>query len=378
MSRNDSTATRRWIRPALLFAALVGVFALLAGWKFGAAREASAAAASQPEPAETVTAAVATERPHQQTTTAIGTVLALRSISLRNELAGTVRHVRLTPGQIVDEGTVLVALDVSVEEAELEALEAQAALAQTSLGRTERMAQRQAASQMELDNARAERDVAVAQIARTKAIIARKTIRAPFRARVGIADVHVGQFLETGTQLTTLQGVDAAANVDFDVAQSVAATLAVGQPVQVVGASDDAPITARITAIDARVDPSTRNAMIRARIDDAHLAPAPGASVRVQVPVGPQRTAVVVPASALRKGPDGDHVFVLAVDKDGKTRAHGRKVTAGPALGDDIVILDGIAAGERVAASGSFKLRESALVAVTGDSARTPNVLSSR
>ena len=378
MSRSDSTVPRRWIRPALVFAALLGVFAVLAGWKYDAAREASAAAASQPEPAETVTSAVATERPHQQTTTAIGTVLALRSISLRNELAGTVRHVRLTPGQIVDEGTVLVALDVSVEEAELKALEAQAALAQTLLGRTERMAQRQAASQMELDNARAERDVALAQIARTKAIIARKTIRAPFRARVGIADVHVGQFLETGTQLTTLQGVDAAANVDFDVAQSVAATLRVGQPVQVFGASDATPITARIAAIDARVDPSTRNAVIRARIDDARLTPAPGASVRVQVPVGPQRMAVVVPASALRKGPDGDQVFVLAPDKDGKTRAHGRKVIAGPALGDDIVILDGISAGERVAASGSFKLRESALVAVTGDSTHTPNVLSSR
>jgi membrane fusion protein (multidrug efflux system) len=378
MSRSDSAVPRRWIRPALLVAALLGVFAVLAGWKYGAARDASAAAASQPEPAETVTAAVATERPHQQTTTAIGTVLALRSISLRNELAGTVRHVRLTPGQIVDEGTVLVALDVSVEEAELKALDAQAALAQTLLGRTERMAVRQAASQMELDNARAEHDVALAQIARTKAIIARKTIRAPFRARVGISDVHVGQFLETGTQLTTLQGVDAAANVDFDVAQSVAATLKVGQPVQVFGASDATPITARIAAIDARVDPGTRNAVVRARIDDAHLAPAPGASVRVQVPVGPQRMAVVVPASALRKGPEGDHVFVLAAGKEGKTRAESRKVTTGPAVGDDILILDGISVGERVAASGSFKLREAALVAVTGDSARLPNVISAR
>jgi|RhiMetdeSRZDD1v2_1073273.scaffolds.fasta_scaffold47450_3 membrane fusion protein, multidrug efflux system len=377
MSRSTSAVSRRWIRPVALLTALLGVFAGLGAWKYGATREANAAAASQPEPSETVTAAVATERPHQQTTTAIGTVLALRSISLRNELAGTVRHVRLTPGQVVDEGTVLVALDVSVEEAELRALEAQAALAQTLLGRTERMAERKAASQIELDNARAERDIALAQIARTKAIIARKTIRAPFRARVGISDVHVGQFLETGTQLTTLQGVDDAVNVDFSVAQSVAATLEVGQPVQVAGASDAAPITARISAIDARVDPSTRNAAVRARIDDAHLAPAPGASVRVQVPVGPQRMAVIVPASALRKGPDGDHVFVLAPGKDGKTRAQSRKVTAGPALGDDIVILDGISAGERVAASGSFKLREAALV-VIGDSARTPNVLSSR
>ena len=93
-------------------------------------------------------------------------------------------------------------------------LEAQAELARTLLARTERMAERRAASQVELEQARAERDVALAQIARTKAIIARKTIRAPFRARIGMSDVHTGQFLETGRELTTLQGVDEAANVE--------------------------------------------------------------------------------------------------------------------------------------------------------------------
>ena len=169
---------------------------------------------------ESVTVAVAQEREHRQTTTSIGTVLALRSITLRNELPGTVRQVRLTPGQIVDAGSVLVALDVSVEEAELKAQEAQAALAKTVLGRRQNLSQDLATAEEEVDRARADRDVALAQIARTKAIIARKTIRAPFRARVGIADVHPGQYLNEGTQLTTLQGVDDAAHVDFTVAQS--------------------------------------------------------------------------------------------------------------------------------------------------------------
>ena len=379
MSASPSTITRNWIRPAAVIAAVLGVGVGLAGWKYGAAREANAAAANQPEPIETVSAAVASERPHRPTTTSIGTVLALRSITLRNELPGTVHHVRLTPGQIVEAGTVLVALDVSVEEAELEALEAQAELARTLLARTERMAERRAASQVELEQARAERDVALAQIARTKAIIARKTIRAPFRARVGIADVHVGQFLETGTQLTTLQGVDDAANVDFTVAQAVAAGLEVGEQVEIIGTAESTPVSARIVAVDARVDPTTRNAMVRARIADHHLAPAPGASVRVRVPVGPQRTAVVVPVSALRKGPSGDHVFVLAAGKDGKPRSQVRKVLVGPVLGDEIVILDGLKSGERVATSGSFKLRDAALVAITPDSAASnPRVLGSR
>jgi membrane fusion protein (multidrug efflux system) len=363
-----TAASRSWTRPVLLIVAVLALGGVLAGWKYAAALEANAAAANQPEPMESVTAAVAVERPYRQTTTSIGTLLALRSVTLRNELAGTVRYVRLGAGEVVDQGTVLVALDVSVEEAELKALEAQAALAQTLLTRTERMVERRAASQIELDNARAERDVAQAQIARTKAIIARKTIRAPFPARIGISDVHVGQFLDMGTELTTLQGVDDAINVDFEVAQAVAALLHVGDRVQVSSTAGGATVSARITAVDAKVDPATRNATVRARITNAQSVPGPGSSVRVEVPVGTERMAVAVPASALRKGPEGDHVFVLGPGKDGKTRSQIRAVTAGPVVGDDILILDGLKAGEQVAASGSFKLREAALVVITSDS----------
>jgi membrane fusion protein (multidrug efflux system) len=148
---------------------------------------------------------------------------------------------------------------------------------------------------MDLDRAIAERDVALAQTARLKAVIARKTIRAPFRARVGIADIHPGQFLDEGTQITTLQGVDEAAHVDFSVPQQVAATLRVGGTVDVLPTAGSAAIAANIVAIDSRVDAATRNAMIRARIEGAAGAPAPGASVRVRVPVGPPRRAVSVP-----------------------------------------------------------------------------------
>ena len=230
---NLGTTRSRWTGSALLIGTIIGTGFILAAWKQASIKEAEAAAASQPEPIEMVSAAVATSREHRQTATSIGTVLALRSVELRNELSGTVRHVRLTPGQIVDAGTVLVGLDVSVEQAELKALEAQAALTETVLGRIQRLYDERAEAQTALDRARAERDVALAQIARTKAIIARKTIRAPFRARVGIADVHPGQYLHEGTVLTTLQSVDDAVHVDFAVAQHVAAGLRRGEVVQV-------------------------------------------------------------------------------------------------------------------------------------------------
>src|SRR2546427_42810 len=360
------TSNRSWLRSAVLLLTLVVTGTVLAAWKHASIRRADAAAASQPEPMASITSAVAERRMYRPTATAIGTVLALNSITLRNELPGTVHEVMLTPGRIVEAGTILVALDVSVEEADLEAETAQADLASTTLARVERLREAQAASEEEVEQARAARDVATAQIARTRAIIAKKTIRAPFRARVGLSDVHPGQYLNEGTELTTLQGIDAAANVDFTVAQAVAAELHQGQPVAVFAADDPHPMTARIVAVDARIDPTTRNALVRARIQNH--APAPGASVRVEVPVGPATTVVSIPVSALRKGPGGDHVFVIAADSAGRSRAHVQPVRSGPVLEDEVLILSGLTPGQHVATSGSFKLREAVLVA--GDSSR--------
>ncbi len=359
-------AWRSWTASAVLLLAIVVTGGGLAAWKHASILKADTAAARQPEPIESVTTAVAKQLQYRPTTTSIGTVLALNSITLRNELPGTVRQVMLTPGRVVEAGTVLVALDVSVEEAEVEAETAQADLAATTLARLERLREAQATSQEEVDQARAARDVALAQLARTRAIIARKTIRAPFQARVGLSDVHPGQYLNEGTELTTLQGVDAAANVDFTVAQAVAAELRPGEPVAVYAAAEPHPMTARIVAVDARIDPATRNALVRARI--RNHAPAPGASVRVEVPVGPPTTVVSIPVSALRKGPSGDHVFVIVADSAGHSRAHVQPVQSGPVLEDEVVILSGLTPGQQVATSGSFKLREAVLVA--GDSPR--------
>ena len=311
MLHRSSANRRGWIGSTLLIGTILLTGAALATWKIASIKRSNAAGANQPEPMEVVTAATAVERPYRPTTTAIGTVLALQSITLSNEIAGTVRQVGLESGRTVEAGALLVALDVSVEEAALEAETARARLAETTLKRLESLSRHQAVSQEEVDQARAAHDVAQAQVAQTRAIIARKTIRAPFRARVGLADVHPGQYLNEGTELTTLQGVATAANVDFAVAQRVAAGLRVGDEVGVTAGNDASPVAARIVAIDSRVDATTRNASIRARIADAS---------RVAVP------------------------------------------------GDTVLLEDGLKAGEQVATSGSFKLREGVLVAVAKDS----------
>src|SRR2546430_7550598 len=139
MRSRFSMNTRGWTGSAVLLGTLVITASSLVAWKHAAARKADAAAASQPEPVESVTLAVARERQYRPTTTSVGTILALNSITLRNELAGTVRQGALVPGQIVETRAVLVALDVSVEEAELHAPQAPAHPAATSPARLRRL-----------------------------------------------------------------------------------------------------------------------------------------------------------------------------------------------------------------------------------------------
>jgi membrane fusion protein, multidrug efflux system len=357
MSSSSFSILRRSIAGFTLVGIVLGSGVLLAGWKQSTNREASAAAAKQSEPVERITIASAQSREHHATTTAIGTVLALRSITLKNEVSGTVARASLKSGEIVEAGTALVVLDASVERAELRALDAQAKLADTMAQRREALLKAGATTQDEVDQVHAQLDVARAQSARLRALIAKKTIVAPFRARLGLADVHRGQYLNEGVTLTTLQGVSDEVHVDFSVAQSVAANIELGSDIE-VRTSQGQVLTAKVVAVDARVDPETRSALVRALLKGGAHGPAPGASVRVLLPSSESVQAVVIPVSALRKGPDGDHVWVVAADSSGTERVHERKVESGPVLGETVIVLSGVQADERLAASGSFKLRE--------------------
>lgn len=348
----------------------IGLIAVVGGaayglgvWKVASWKTAAAVAEQMPEPMESVRVAVAKEHEYGPTTTMTGTVRALQSITLRNEIAGTVHQSALVPGTIVEAGTVLVALDVSVEEAELKAQEAQAVLAESTLDRMEHLSREHAVPRMELDRARSERDVAQAQMARTRAIMARKTLRAPFRARVSMADLHVGQYLDEGTELATLQGVDEAVHVDFQVTQEVAERLRVGGPVDIFVNPQAEPLVARIVALDARINAETRNSTVRGRIEASDtVLPIPGAAVRVRVPLGAPGKTIAIPVGALRRGAEGDFVFVLAGDGQGGERANLRPVKVAALKGNEVLLSAGLKSGERIAATGSFKLREGVLV----------------
>lgn len=359
MTTHRSQLPKVILGSLLLIVTVLSLGAALAWHKYQSIQ----AASQQGEPAEQpemVSLARSLATGFRGSVTAIGTVRAPRSITLRNEIAGQVVSVPLQAGQIVEQGQVLVVLDASVEQASLLSAQARQRMAQSMLERTQRIARANASSGNEIDQSEAEMAQADAEVARLQAVIDKKTLRAPFRAKAGLIDTHPGQFLSEGTEITTLQGIDDYILVDFMMPQAVADSVEIGQEVRLL--VQPAPVAAQIIALDSLADRASRNLMGRARLEQPPSFLQPNDSVKVEITFGPERSGVVVPAGALRRAPTGAFVYVAQPDQTGGLRAVAKAVTPGQSIGTSVMILGGLDADESVIVDGSFKLREGSLV----------------
>lgn len=350
---------------------MVVVLGGLGGAKYLQISSAIAAMSAYPEPQETVEAVMPRAGTWMAKSRAVGTAVSIRQVNLRNELAGSVREMSFTSGDTVEAGQVLLRQDIRREEAELAAAKADAELARLTLERRERLAKTQVISVADLDQARAQLQAARAQVAQIEVAIAKKTLSAPFRARVGLTNLQPGEYLSEGTLVATLQGIDPDAYVDFSFPQDLAAFLRVGSKVDVTGAGLPGRAEAMILASEAAIDNTSRNVRFRAVVKGAGDNLRPGAFVDIEAPVSAPQSALFLPLTAVRRAPYGDHVFVLA-ESEGKLRAQQRFVRLGAVQGEETVVLSGLQPGERVAGKGSFKLREGLLVNLSQAQAAAP------
>ena len=313
------------------------------------------------EPAVAVTAFIVVESQFQKTTTTVGTVKAKQSILLRNEVDGVIQKITLVSGQIVKRGDILVQLEASVEIAETKIRNAELILAKLRLSKVKDAFGMDVGTDLEVLRRQTEYDVALAMLERAKSYVSKKTLVAPFDARVGIVDIHQGQYLDSGTKIVDLQSIDDTVYVDFYVSQEVAMKLKVGGVILGSLTGDSKAIEGKIVAVDSIINKLTRNAKIRTEFNLINKL-RPGGSVMMKVPVGQAYRVPSVPVTALRRSPEGAHVFVIITDKQGQPRAELRKVISGQMQADQIFIHQGLKIGERVVAKGSFKIREMALL----------------
>jgi membrane fusion protein (multidrug efflux system) len=291
--------------------------------------------------------------------------VATQTVQLRNELAGTVTHVGFQSGEVVRKGAVLLRMDTSEERARLNAQAARAAVAGKNLERSRELVKRGFISQAQIDLLVSESRAAGAEAAAIKAVIAKKEIRSPFTGRAGIHDLHPGQYLEEGTQITTLQGIDPRRYVDFTLPAQTAANLAMGGLVRVSGPGlPSEGIDARVTARDSSAT-NSRLVKYRVSVPVAPDALLPGSFADIAVPSGPATPMVFVPRTAVNQRPHAAYVFVLAPQPKGGFRVRQQVVRLGPVSGEEVAVVAGLKGGERIAADGAFKLRDGMLVQPT-------------
>jgi len=324
-------------------------------------------AAFQPPP-EAVTTVVANEERWPSTLTAVGTVAAVQGVTVAADLPGTVDRVAFDSGRTVEAGEVLVELDTRQERAQLAAAEADRDLARVNFDRMEGLLNEAVISKAEYDRAASTRKQTEARVGEINAVIARKTIRAPFTGVLGIRQVNRGQYLKAGDPIVVLQSLNPI-YVDFDVPQQDAEKMRVGRTVR-VSAKDvgTAPFEGRVTALDSVVDPETRNVKIEATLANPAGLLRPGMFVDVEAAAGADRPVIALPASAISYAPFGDSVFIVTELKgpDGQAYKGVRQqfVKVGGSRGDQVAVLSGVQPKDEVATSGLFKLRTGVAVLV--------------
>ena len=355
-------------RMVVTLGVMVAIVAALGFVKFQQIQTAIAQGASFQPPPDAVTTVVASEAQWPSSFSAIGTVAAVQGVAISADLPGIVERIQFDSGQSVRAGDVLAVLDTKQEQAQLAALEAQRELARLTFNRIQGLLNERVISQAEFDRASAEFQQTDARVGEVRAVIARKTIRAPFSGILGLRQVNLGQYVAGGGQLVTLQSLNPI-YVNFGVPQQSVGQIPVGRSVRIT-ANDAAGAgwTGRVSAIDSTVDEATRNIQIQATLANPDGRLRPGMFVQAEVGLGPARTLIALPGSAISYAPFGDSVFVVADLKDPDGRAYRgvrqQFVKLGPSRGDQISVLSGIKPGDEVVTSGVFKLRNGAAIQI--------------
>lgn len=338
---------------------------------------------SAPKPPVSVAVVNAVELPWQSRLPAIGTLKAVQGVDLSLEIAGRVKALLFESGQKVRVGQPLLQLDSDVERALLGTAEADLGLAQVEHGRGSRLVGDQAISRGDFDKLAAQLKKASATVAQLKASLAKKQILAPFSGTIGIRQVDVGDYLASGTVIATLQDLSSL-YVDFHVPEQALPKLSVGQRVQVsVSAYPGQSFDATISAINPRVDESTRNVLIRATQPNPDGRLLPGMFVDLQVILPSAPSQVVVPESAITYSLYGNSVYVVVARQTeaGKPESNPRDepqltverrfVKTGEHREGKVVILEGLKAGDQVVSGGQLKLDNGAHVAISADATQT-------
>jgi membrane fusion protein (multidrug efflux system) len=354
---------------------------------------------SAPPPPIAVSATSSTEQLWQSRLPAIGSLKAFQGIDLTVEAAGTVKSLEFSSGEKVSLNQPLLQLDSEVERSILATEQAELALSKVEFQRGKSLLARQALSKSEYDRLSAELEKSTARVAQLKALLERKRILAPFAGTIGIRQVDVGDYLTSGTTVATLQDLSQLF-VDFYLPEQNVPQLALGQQVRIsVAAYPGEVFIAQITAINPKVEVSTRNLQVRALLANPEAKLLPGMFANLQVLLTAQAKQVVVPETAVTFTLYGNSLYVVGSQEQpaatnpctssagqvlcwlGLAKAPAsqeptqslvverRFVSTGERRDGLVIITKGLRAGEQIVTAGQLKLDNGSRVSLIADGA---------
>lgn len=313
-----------------------------------------------------VAAAVVSPREVPSTLDAVGTLTAVREVTLSSEVAGRVSAINFRAGSNVGSGALLVQLFDGPERADRQAAQARAAFTGIQLARSEQLAPTGAEPRELLQQRRSERDQAVAAVRQIDARLIQKQVRAPFSGEIGIRRVNLGQYINPGDPVATLTALDQL-YVEFALPQQELARLKPGSTVTVT--SDAFPgrtFTARVNAIEPKIGEDTRNVTVQATLPNGDRSLRPGMYVTASLVLPPQSGALVVPITAVQTSAQGDSVIVI---RGKNARSSGKAeivpVQTGRRIGNEVLIDKGLKPGDVVVSEGQLRVQPGAEVKVS-------------
>jgi len=356
-------------RMVIMLAAVAIVFGGVFGFQAFKAAMIKKFMSTMAQPPQTVTAGKADVSEWQPKITAVGSLRAVNGADLSLEVSGVVDTLAFNSGDDVDAGAILLKLRAEDDIAKLESLQATADLYTITYDRDLKQIKLQAVSQATLDTDAANLKNAKAQVAQQQAILEKKYLRAPFAGHLGLRQVDLGQYLAAGTVIVTLQALDPVF-LDFFVPQQAVDQVRLGQSIAAkVDAYPDQIFTGEISAINPKVDASSRNVQVRAKLKNADRKLIPGMYATVDIPTGAPQNLITLPQTAITFSPYGDTVYIVdskGAGADGKPQLIARQsfVTTGSTRGDQVAVLKGVSEGDLIVTSGQLKLHNGSTVLI--------------
>lgn len=359
---------------SLALLVLVGVAGGLAGIKTLQIRKLVASAATMAPPPEAVSTFVAQRTNWPVTLSAIASLTAVQGVTVTPEVPGAVQEIAFESGANVVRGDLIVRLNTASEAAQLSAVLAQVQLAKVDLERIRTLHEQKMVSQSELDAAEARLKETQGNADAIRATIDKKTIRAPFAGRLGIRRVNLGEYLDVGKPIVSLQSLDPV-YADFTLPQQEVSRLAPGMTVVLrTDAHPDREFHGTLTASNPNLDVATRSLRLQATFENPESLLRPGMFARVEVLLPEAQEVVVVPGTAIVAAPYGDSLYIVEDQPDpaGKPHLVARQqfVRTGRARGDYVAIESGLEPGQKIVRSGAFKLRNG--IAITENNELIP------